>query len=203
MKFIVAGGVAAACACAALVTAQVWAQSGGTSPNAVPDAGKARPKSVCPQEDMDDFHACALEKMKTFKPPLTSYGKPDMTGMWRAQVRGQDIEAVDEAKSHLYGGWPVMESIIVDPPDGNIWITDSGQGGTLVKFNPKDETFTNYPSPQGADKPSIEVTRDGAIWYSPRGVDRTTVKYPGLGVLYPNMDKIKTLAAFPGEKFGG
>jgi streptogramin lyase len=100
--------------------------------------------------------------------------------------------------------WDASEPYDVNPdPFGNIWITDSGQGGTLVKFNPKDGSFTPYPSPQGADKPSIEVTRDGAIWYSPRGVDRTTVKYPGLGVLYPDMDKIKTLAAFPGQRHGG
>jgi streptogramin lyase len=100
--------------------------------------------------------------------------------------------------------WDDAEPYDVQPDSsGNIWITDSGQGGTLVKFNTKDQTFTPYPSPQGADKPSIEVTRDGAIWYSPRGVDRTTVKYPGLGVLYPDMDKIKTLSAFPGERHGG
>jgi hypothetical protein len=124
MKAIVAGGVAAAaCACAVLIAAQVGAQSGEGSRNtSKPNAPRAaaRPKSVCPQEDMDDFHKCALEKMKSFTPPMTSYGKPDLTGMWRAQVRGQDIQAVDEAESKLYGGWAVMESIIVDPPDGVI-----------------------------------------------------------------------------------
>ena len=83
-------------------------------------------------------------------------------------------------------------------PAGNIWITDSGQGGTMVKFNPKDQNFTPYPSPQGADKPSIEVTDDGAILYGDRGVDRTTVTHPGLGVLYPDMDNIRTLAVYPG-----
>jgi virginiamycin B lyase len=74
---------------------------------------------------------------------------------------------------------------------GNIWIADAGQGGTLIKFNPQDQTFTYYPSPQRADKPKIQITKEGAIWYSPR----SSVDYPGFGVLYPDMDKMTTLAA--------
>jgi virginiamycin B lyase len=75
--------------------------------------------------------------------------------------------------------------------EGNIWIADAGQGGTLIKFNPQDRSFTYYPSPQRADKPKIQITRDGAIWYSPR----SSVEYPGIGVMYPDMDKITTFAA--------
>ena len=75
---------------------------------------------------------------------------------------------------------------------GNIWIADAGQGGTVIKFNPQDESFTYYPSPQRADKPKIQVTRDGAVWYSPR----SSQDYPGFGVLFPDMDKITTLAAY-------
>jgi streptogramin lyase len=76
--------------------------------------------------------------------------------------------------------------------NGNIWIADAGQGGTLIKFNPQDQSFTYYPSPQRADKPKIQVTRDGAIWYSPR----SSLDHPGFGVLYPDMDKITTFAAY-------
>src|SRR3989442_1013052 len=37
-----------------------------------------------------------------------------------------------------------------------------------------------------------KITRDGAIWYSPRG----SVNAPAIGVLYPDMDKIETLGAY-------
>jgi hypothetical protein len=35
-------------------------------------------------------------------------------------------------------------------------------------------------------------TKEGAIWYSPRGSQRD----PAFGVLYPDMDKITTLGAY-------
>ena len=75
---------------------------------------------------------------------------------------------------------------------GNIWIADAGQEGTLIQFNPQTEKFTFFPSPQArADKPKIQITKEGAIWYSPR----SSREYPGLGVLYPDMDKMTTFAA--------
>jgi len=76
--------------------------------------------------------------------------------------------------------------------DGKIWIADAGQESTLIQFDPKTEKFTFYPSPQpNADKPKIQITREGAIWYSPR----SSRDYPGLGVLYPDMDRMTTFAA--------
>ena len=60
--------------------------------------------------------------------------------------------------------------------DDNIWAADVGQGNdgdhgaSIWRFDPRTETFTFYPKPQqGADSPKIQVTRDGAVWYSPRG----------------------------------
>jgi len=78
--------------------------------------------------------------------------------------------------------------------EGNIWVADvGGSASSLYKFNPRDGGFTLYPKPQKtADTPKIMVTRDGAIWYSPRG----SQKEPAFGVLYPDMDKITTLGAF-------
>lgn len=81
---------------------------------------------------------------------------------------------------------------VCSDPSGNIWIADAGQGGTLITFDPRDGTFTYYPSPQTSDKPKIEITRDGAVWYTPR----QSVEDPGFGVLYPDMDRITTLAAY-------
>jgi hypothetical protein len=47
------------------------------------------------------------------------------------------------------------------------------------------------PTPQVADQPKLEITRDGAIWYCPRSGAE-----PGVGVLYPDVSKMTTLGAF-------
>ena len=78
--------------------------------------------------------------------------------------------------------------------EGNLWVADvGGSAASIYKFNPRDQSFTLYPKPQRtADTPKIQITRDGAIWYSPRGSQDA----PAFGVLYPDMDKITTLGAF-------
>ena len=90
--------------------------------------------------------------------------------------------------------------------DGNIWFPDSpnaDRSAMIGKFNTKDQTFTFYPKPQfSADTPKIQVTKDGAIWYAPRG----SVRLPAISVLYPDMDKITSFGAFyvngpPGYQF--
>ena len=75
--------------------------------------------------------------------------------------------------------------------EGNIWFGDDGQGGTTIRFNIKTREFSYFPLPQVADQPKIEITRDGAVWYCPRSGAE-----PGVGVLYPDMTKVKTLAAY-------
>ena len=98
--------------------------------------------------------------------------------------------------------------VAIDAGD-NIWAADVGQGNdgdhgaSIWKFDPGSETFTFYPKPQqGADSPKIQVTREGAVWYSPRG----SRDAPAIGVLYPDMDRITTLGAYyqhgpPGNVF--
>ena len=88
---------------------------------------------------------------------------------------------------------------VAPDPEGNIWAADVGQridgdyGATIWRFNPNTEEFTFYPKPQRhADSPKIQVTGDGAVWYSPRG----SREAPAFGVLYPDMDKIDSLAAY-------
>ena len=81
--------------------------------------------------------------------------------------------------------------------EGNIWFADSpmpDRAAAIGKFNTKDQTFTFYPKPQfAADTPKIQVTRDGSVWFSPRG---TQVDAPAISVLHPDMDKITTLGAY-------
>ena len=76
-----------------------------------------------------------------------------------------------------------------ESPDGKIWISDAGQGGALILFDPTTKTFTYYPTPQRSDIPKIRVSRNGSVWYGPRSGHG-----PGVGVLYPDMTKINSLA---------
>lgn len=80
--------------------------------------------------------------------------------------------------------------------DGNLWWVDSPQGdraALLGKMDIKTKRFTFYPKPQGdADSAKIQVTGQNSVWYTPRG----SLTAPGLGVLYPDKDKIDSLGAF-------
>jgi len=75
--------------------------------------------------------------------------------------------------------------------EGNVWYGDDGQGGTTIRYNPSTREFSYYPTPQVADQPKIEITRDGAVWYCPRSGAE-----PGVGVLYPDLSRVKTLGAY-------
>ena len=89
---------------------------------------------------------------------------------------------------------PVDISRPYDPQgdyEGNVWFGDDGQGGTTVRYNPQTKEFSYYPTPQMTDQPKIEITREGAIWYCPRSSAE-----PGVGVLYPDVSKMRTLAAY-------
>jgi len=92
--------------------------------------------------------------------------------------------------------WTAQPYDVVADPEGHIWFADSptpDRVALLSRFNPRTQAFSFYPKPQfEADTPKIQATKDGAIWYSPRG----SRDKPAVGVLYPDMDKITTLAAF-------
>jgi len=74
-------------------------------------------------------------------------------------------------------------------PNGDVWTGDDTTG--MVRFNPRTEQFTYFPSPQRSAFPKMEITRDGAVWFGPR--DRG---HPRVSVLYPDMDKMTTLGAY-------
>jgi virginiamycin B lyase len=87
------------------------------------------------------------------------------------------------AFSEPYDVWPDR--------DDKIWISDGGQGGALIRFDPTTEKFTYYPTPQITDQPKLAITREGAIWYTPRSSSKAAA-----GVLYPDVSKITTLGAY-------
>jgi streptogramin lyase len=86
------------------------------------------------------------------------------------------------AYSEPYDVWP--------DPAGNIWISDGGMGGTLIRFEPGTEKFTFYPTVQRGDLPKVEITREGAVWYNPRSAPKGAV-----GVLYPDVSRMTSFEA--------
>ena len=121
-------------------------------------------------------------------------------GIWAAGKRPGKLAKLDQTTGRIteytipeqnaqpYDVFPDLE--------GNIWFPDSptaDRGAMIGKFNPKDQTFTFYPKPQfGADTPKIQLTKDGAIWWAPRG----SRDAPAISVLYLDMDKITTFGAY-------
>ena len=67
-------------------------------------------------------------------------------------------------------------------------------------FKLKDHSFVFYPKPQfSADTPKIQVTKDGAVWFAPRG----SRDAPAISVLYPDMDKITNFRRVLRERTSG
>jgi len=72
-------------------------------------------ESTCPDNVPAVFHECATEAAKSFDPPLTPEGRPDLGGLWRLPGAYEDLEEHAEGLDE-FGG----PTAIVDPPDGRI-----------------------------------------------------------------------------------
>ncbi|OFW00343.1 MAG: hypothetical protein A3I61_07070 [Acidobacteria bacterium RIFCSPLOWO2_02_FULL_68_18] len=70
----------------------------------------------CPLADPVTFHACAVEKVKTFTPPKTADGVPDMQGYWERAYMSQDIEEHEADAMNTQKG----PSIVVDTLDRKV-----------------------------------------------------------------------------------
>jgi hypothetical protein len=118
------------------------------------EAPSPRPATIggCPAENSQVFRKCALEKAKTFKPPLTSDGKPNLQGYWSGESPSNAIdytlEGVDESEPEARRPimpWETGPSLIVDPPDGKIpyqpWAAEIGR---------KKVNYTKYIDPRTA-----------------------------------------------------
>jgi streptogramin lyase/cytochrome c5 len=118
-------------------------------------------------------------------------------GIWSAGRRPAKLAKLDQATgviSEITIPRQNAQPYDVSPDsDGNLWVVDGGgAASSLYRYDPRTQKFTLYPKPQAAaDSPKIQVTKEGAVWYSPRGSQDA----PGFGVLFPDMDKITTLAA--------
>jgi hypothetical protein len=82
----------------------------------------------------------------------------------------------------------------------NIWIAPDNY---LSVYDQAEDRFTHYPLPVRSDSLKTTIAASGGIWYIPRNAG----KYIGYGgaasVLYPDKDKIETLAAYHWEGSAG
>jgi hypothetical protein len=154
------GPVGSSVRAAMLLLAVSWAS--------VPAGGQtAKPRQVagCPSRTAG-FHPCALAKAKTFNPPRTRDGQPDLQGLWEAPMAGGlgNIEGRAAADKAYGAGSPT--SLVVDPPDG------------AIPYHPwaraqKSENAAGYVDPYAHCLP-ISAPR---IMASPR--TRQIAQYPG------------------------
>jgi hypothetical protein len=77
--------------------------------------GAAALSGDCPRDPVS-FHPCALAKAKTFTPPRTPDGQPDMQGFWRGQ--GGGVENIEEHAGN--GDVNAGPTWVVDTPDGKV-----------------------------------------------------------------------------------
>ena len=124
----------------AVVVASPWAA--GQGPGAAGTVGG------CPAEPLA-FHTCALAKAKTFKPPQTSSGKPNLQGYWRSRLaQSFSVEGVSGSEPLVNDPvmpWALAPAMVVDPPDRKIpyqpWAASIGRIG---------ENYTKYLDPRTA-----------------------------------------------------
>ena len=185
-------------------------QTGKSTVWKVPTAGAA-PYGIALDKDDNvwfaEFRRCKIARFDPRTEKFTEYAAPTQPCTIRRL-------GVDSTGSVWYGGFNNGKLGRLDPRTGaikeydvpmpfsepydvwpdrhdDIWISDGGQGGALIRFAPRTETFTYYPTPQITDQPKLAITREGAVWYTPRSSLKAAV-----GVLYPDVTRVTTLAAY-------
>ena len=124
-------------------------------------------------------------------------------GIWAGGPRPGKLAKLDQTSGRWTewdiphrGAQPYEASVDFE---GNIWFPETGAPdlpSVIGRFNPRTGKFTFYPKLQFiADSSRLEHTADGAVWYAPRY--GAPAGNSGFGVLYPDKDKITTLAAYP------
>ena len=155
-----------------------------------------------------EFHGTKIAKLDGETQKFTEYSPPTIPALirrltvdskdnvWFGLFSAGKLERLD-TNSGKVTEWdiPFENSQPYDEKEslnrGKIWFSDAGQGGALILFDPVSKSFTIYPGPQRSDMPMIRVANDGAVWYAPR-----SGKNGGIGVLYPDMTKVTSLAGY-------
>ncbi len=185
-------------------------QTGKSTVWKVPTAGAA-PYGIALDRDENvwftEFRRCKIGKFEPRLEKFTEYEAPtqpctirrlgiDSTGhVWYGGFNNGKLGRIDPKSGAIKEydiPMPFSEPYDVWPDRwDNIWISDGGQGGALIRFEPKTEKYTYYPTPQITDQPKLAITREGAVWYTPR----SSVK-AAAGVLYPDVSVMTTLGAY-------
>jgi hypothetical protein len=126
----------------ALVVMVVSQGAAGQQPDASGTVGG------CPAEPLA-FHTCALAKAKTFNPPRTSSGKPNLQGYFRSRLaQAFSVEGVSGSEPLVADPvmpWALAPPMVVDPPDRKIpyqpWAASIGRIG---------ENYYKYLDPRTA-----------------------------------------------------
>jgi streptogramin lyase len=122
------------------------------------------------------------------------------TGIWSTGKIAGKIAKLDP-KTGTWTTWDIPHSgaqpyeASIDK-DGNVWFPDTAQPNSPINiggFNPRDQSFTFYPRPQFvADSTRVSHAADGSVHYTARyGSAKDSSAF---GVLFPDKDKITTLA---------
>jgi hypothetical protein len=143
---------AAVCAVCSLTASVVMAQ---------PETQRKQPQTAgCPGEPAE-FLPCALEKAKTYTPPKTEDGLPDIRGYWAS---GRQVFVIE---AHPPGqGLSGETSVIVDPPDGRMPFLPQA-AAKRQEISSKHELL----------KPSIEYIDPSARCF-PKGIPRQNMNNP-------------------------
>lgn len=140
---------------------------------------EGQPKTVagCPAEPLA-FHTCALGNAKTFAPPRTPSGRPDMAGYWFALLVSEySVESVDATDPRARSGvepWEVWPGMVVDPPDRKIpyqpWATTIGRAGVNRQqyIDPRTACHT-AGVPRLAQQGDVTSKRDPGQLIQPEG----------------------------------
>jgi hypothetical protein len=148
-----------------------------TVPLAAQNTAAPPPIGGCPGTGSAAFHKCALEKAKTFTPPRTPSGRPNLQGYWRSRLtQAFSVEGVSGSEP-LVGDrimpWTIAPPEIVDPPDGKIpyqtWAAPLGRIGThYYKFIDPRTTCAAAGVPRLALQDANQIlqppTDDHVLW---------------------------------------
>jgi hypothetical protein len=104
-----AGAIGRRLAALVIAAAVTWPASAGGQ------RGQSAAAPACPAEPAA-FHACAVTRGRSYDPPRTRDGRPNLQGFWRGLASGTENVEEHPKTDDDAGG----TSMIVDPPDGKL-----------------------------------------------------------------------------------
>lgn len=156
-----------------------------------------------------EFHACAVVRFDPDTEQLKQFRSPSAPCTIRRP-------AVDSKGNVWYGVWDKGRLERLNPTTGEVkqfqspvpfanpydtWVDSndivwSSSDNYLIRLDPVSGAMSYYPTPTRTDEPKITITRDGAVWWGPRGFTTAGGSPASAEVLYPDKTKMKTFAAY-------